>query len=74
MDLNAAQHKLDSIGQAHLLEHWATLTAPQQARLLQQIEDLDLEMYETQKRFLIRPPHGIEQHDTQPLDHFGLFG
>ncbi len=74
MDFTTAQKKLDSIGQADLLRFWHDLSSEEQAKFLQQIDELDLEMYRIQKNYLFRPPNGIEKQDIQPLESYSDSG
>lgn len=52
MDYNTALTKLKSIGQKHLLDYWPQLANDEKNSLLQQIEDLDVDIFFEQQAIL----------------------
>lgn len=56
MNYDTALAKLSSIGQAHLMDYWFQLADDEKYFLLQQIEDLDSDIFTKQQAILKNPP------------------
>ncbi len=73
-NIGPIRDKLSACGQSHLLRFWDELSPPQRARLLKQIEDLDLDRIATWVETLVkRSPEAPVRHDGfKPAPSYGI--
>lgn len=65
MDKNQAEEKLKRINEEHLLKYWNNLPFTYQQQLLNQIEQLDIQIFQKQQTML-HHPSSIEQQKIEP--------
>lgn len=63
INIEEAKEKLNSMGQAHLLNNWLQLTEFEKHQLLQQIDQIDIEIFHLQQRIL----KNLSPSSSQPL-------